>query len=106
MSSDTTDVMDANGTTDTNVQRHPLETVRGSWAELVSAALIGTDRHPFVPDPAIPVGTEPAQALLQQAMLVTVPALTGARPAQYEGPLPDPAPVDDRPLIPRLLCGR
>ena len=89
-------------TTDMAGERHPLETVRGSWAELVSAALIGTDRHPFVPDPAIPVGTEPAQALLQQAMLVTVPALTGARPAQYEGPLPDPAPADDRPLIPRV----
>lgn len=72
-----------------------------SWAELVSAALVGIDRRPFVPGSATPVGTEPAQALLQQAMLVTIPALTGSQPAQYEGPLPEPAPVDDRPVIPR-----
>ena len=78
-----------------------METVRGSWAELVSAALIGIDRRPFVPDAAIPVGTDPAQALLQQAMLVAIPALTGAQPARYEGSLPEPAPADDRPLIPR-----
>ena len=72
-----------------------------TWTELVSAALIGTDRRAFVPDPAIPPGPDPAQALLQQAMLATIPALTGSEPARYEGPLPDPAPVDDRPLIPR-----
>jgi len=95
VSSDTTDAID------TNVERHPLEVVRGSWAELVSAALVGTDRRPFVPDPAIPAGTDPAQALLQQAMLVTIPALTGVQPTQYEGPLPEQASADDRPLIPR-----
>ena len=83
------------------ISAHPLEAVRGSWADLVSAALVGTDRRPFSPDPAIPAGTDPAQALLQQAMLVTIPTLTGSQPAQYEGPLPDPAPADDRPLIPR-----
>ena len=93
--------IDTTDTTDTNVERHPLEAVRGSWDELVSAALVGLDRRPFVPDPAIPAGTDPAQALLRQAMLVTIPALTGAQPAQYEGPLPEPAPADDRPLIPR-----
>jgi hypothetical protein len=86
-------------TTDTNVERHPLEVVRGSWTELVSAALIGTDRRAFVPDPAIPIGTDPAQALLHQAMLVTIPALTGSQPEPHVGPLPDPAPDDDRPLI-------
>ena len=75
--------------------------VHSSWAELVSAALVGIERRPFTPDPAISVGTDPARALLQQAMLVTIPALTGVQPAQYEGPLPDPAPADDRPLMPR-----
>lgn len=81
-------------------QNRPLETERGSWAELVSAALVGTDRRAFVPDAAIPSDGDPAQALLRQAMLVAIPALTGARPARYEGPPPEPAPADDRPLIP------
>jgi hypothetical protein len=82
-------------------EHRPLEAVRGSWAELVSAALVGTERRAFAPGPAIPAGTDPAQALLQQAMLAAVPALTGSQPAQYRGLLPEPAPADDRPLIPR-----
>jgi hypothetical protein len=85
----------------TAVERHPLETVRGSWADLVSAALVGTERRPFAPDPALPAAADPAQSLLQQAMLATVPALTGEQPAHYEDPPPEPMPADDRPLIAR-----
>jgi hypothetical protein len=88
-------------TPEATMERHPLETVRGSWAELVSAALVGLDRRAFVPDPALPAGTDPAQALLQQAMVVTIPALTGAQPAPYPGSPPEPAPADDRPLLPQ-----
>lgn len=85
-----------------------------TWAEVLSAALIGTERRPFVPEPAGPgpadgesagpetagpEATDPAQALLRQAMLLTVPALMGTPPADYTGTLPEPAPDDDRPLI-------
>lgn len=70
-----------------------------TWNELVSAALVGTERRAFAPDPAIGAD-DPAQALLRQAVLSTIPALTGAQPAPYEGPVPEPAPADDRPLIP------
>lgn len=78
----------------------PLEAVRGSWDELVSAALIGTDRRASVPDPALAPGTDPSRALLQQAMLASILILTGPQPAPYDGPLPEPRPADDRPLIP------
>jgi hypothetical protein len=73
-----------------------------TWTELVSAALVGTERRAFVADPAVGVdtGVDPAQALLQQAALAAIPALTGSQPAPYEGPLPEPAPADDRPLLP------
>ncbi|HTJ66062.1 MAG TPA: DUF5691 domain-containing protein [Actinospica sp.] len=70
-----------------------------TWNELVSAALVGTERHALVPDPAL-AEADPARALLKQAMLLAVPALTGAPPAPHEGALPEPAPTDDRPLIP------
>lgn len=79
-----------------------------TWTELVSTALVGTERRAFVPSPspgsspdsATAAGTDPAQALLREAMLAALPALTGTQPAPYEGPLPQPAPADERPLIP------
>lgn len=75
-------------------------TATDSWTELVSTALVGTDRRPLPPDPADPPGAEPAQALLRRALRASVPALTGARPAHHAGPPPEPAPADDRALIP------
>ncbi|WP_051451913.1 DUF5691 domain-containing protein [Actinospica robiniae] len=74
-----------------------------SWSEVLSAALVGTDRRPFVPGAAGPEAGDPAQELLRQAMVLTVPALTGAPPARHEGALPEPAPADGRPLISPLV---
>ena len=71
-----------------------------TWTELVSAALVGTERRAFVADAAAAADVDPAQALLREAALAAIPALAGAQPTAYEGPLPEPAPVDDRPLIP------
>lgn len=79
------------------------ETTSSSWSDLLSSALVGTDRRPFVPDAAGPdTAADPAQSLLQQAMMLSVPALTGTQPASYDGPLPEPAPADSRPLIPAV----
>ena len=74
-----------------------------SWSEVLSAALVGTDRRPVAPEAAGPEADDPAQALLRQAMALTVPALTGAPPARYQGALPGPAPSDPRPLISPLV---
>lgn len=79
-----------------------------TWTELVSAALVGTERRAFVPSPspgpspdsATAAAPDPARALLREAMLAALPALTGTQPAPYEGPLPQSAPADERPLIP------
>lgn len=72
-----------------------------AWSELLSCALVGTERRAFVPDPSMPSADDPAQALLRQAMLAAVPDLAGAPPSAYDGPLPEPAPADNRPLLPR-----
>lgn len=77
------------------------ETTSSSWSELLSAALVGTDRRPYVPEAAgSNAAADPAQALLQQAMVLSVPVLTGTQPTPYLDRLPEPAPADDRPLIP------
>jgi len=76
------------------------ENLGSSWSDVLSAALVGIDRRPFVPAAGSAESADPAEALLHQAMVLTVPALTGTEPGLYDGQLPEPAPADDRPLIP------
>ncbi|MFF3764681.1 DUF5691 domain-containing protein [Streptomyces sp. NPDC001922] len=67
-----------------------------AWEELVTAALLGTERRtPPVRTP----GREPAVTLLDAAAVVTVRRRAGLRPATAL-PRPGPAPEDQRPPLP------
>ncbi|MFC3232534.1 DUF5691 domain-containing protein [Streptomyces nitrosporeus] len=66
------------------------------WDELVTSALLGTDRRPLRAGPGLPDG--PA-SLLRAAALHTVRRRAALRPAAGP-PLPEPAPVDPRPPLP------
>ncbi|MEU6116017.1 DUF5691 domain-containing protein [Streptomyces sp. NPDC047117] len=67
------------------------------WGELVSAALLGTDRR--TPDVPMRVGQEAAAALLDAAAVSTVRRRAGLRPAPA-AERPAPAPPDPRPELP------
>nr|WP_258052778.1 DUF5691 domain-containing protein [Streptomyces sp. Ru73] len=67
------------------------------WGELVSAALLGTERR--TPDVPVRAGQEPAAALLDAAAVSTVRRRAGLRPAPA-AERPSPAPPDPRPELP------
>ncbi|MFF8569973.1 DUF5691 domain-containing protein [Streptomyces sp. NPDC015408] len=73
-----------------------------SWEELVTAALLGTDRR-------TPPGSEPGPgapaALLDAAAAETVRRRAGLRPARAAR-RPDPAPADPRPPLPAAAARR
>ncbi|MFE9860246.1 DUF5691 domain-containing protein [Streptomyces sp. NPDC005780] len=74
------------------------------WEELVTSALLGTDRRP----PGAASGTGPdtaAAALLDAAALHTVRRRAGLLPAPA-APRPDPAPADPRPALPEAARSR
>ncbi|MFC4056982.1 DUF5691 domain-containing protein [Planomonospora corallina] len=75
------------------------------WEELVSTALVGTDRRPL-PGPAgrAAGSADPAAELLEQAAVRTVRARAGRLPRRGE-PL-EPAPAEERPLVPRAAADR
>lgn len=83
----------------------------GDWAELVSTALIGTDRRP-VPQvtgadaQAGDASQDPALTLLSQAALAGLAWRVGRPPERFEGTLPTPAPVDSRPPLPEPAARR
>ncbi|MFF4401224.1 DUF5691 domain-containing protein [Streptomyces sp. NPDC001480] len=70
--------------------------VAGVWEELVTAALLGTDRRP--PAGGAP-GREAPVALLDAAAVETVRRRAGLRPAPA-AERPEPAPEDPRPVLP------
>lgn len=82
-----------------------------AWEELVTSALLGTDRRP----PALPktVAGDAPVALLDAAALHTVRRRAGLRPGPA-APAPEPAPADTRRPLPeparhrlaQLLAGR
>jgi hypothetical protein len=79
------------------------------WGELVSAALIGTDRRPL-PPPAgrlarFGTGDDPALALLDRAAAAQAARRAGALPAEAGDRLPE-APVDPRPPCPTPITRR
>lgn len=72
------------------------------WEELVTTALLGTDRRP----PQVPArGREAPVALLDAAVVETVRRRAGARPARA-AELPAPAAEDPRPPLPPAAARR
>ncbi|MEU1020175.1 DUF5691 domain-containing protein [Streptomyces sp. NPDC005898] len=90
----------------------PTAVGRASWEELITAALLGTDRRALPAGLTAPGRTAPA-ALLDEAAVQTVRRRAGLRPAPAATP-PEPAARDPRPPAPpaarrrlaTLLTGR
>ncbi|MEU0128524.1 MULTISPECIES: DUF5691 domain-containing protein [unclassified Streptomyces] len=74
----------------------PAAPMSGPWEDLVTAALLGTNRRPLRADDGKPAGPV---ALLDAAALHTVRRRAALRPAPKAVP-PAPAPADPRPPIP------
>ncbi|HZF90918.1 DUF5691 domain-containing protein [Streptomyces sp.] len=74
----------------------------GAWEELVTAALLGTDRRT---PPGVPPGSRAPAALLDAAAAETVRRRAGLRPARAAR-RPDPAPGDPRPALPAAAARR
>ncbi|MFD7612664.1 DUF5691 domain-containing protein [Streptomyces sp. NPDC059828] len=74
------------------------------WEELVTSALLGTDRRP-PPAAVLTPGKDAATALLDVAALHTVRRRAGLTPAAAR-PLPEPAPQDPRPSLPEAARRR
>ncbi|MEU5162414.1 DUF5691 domain-containing protein [Streptomyces sp. NPDC020875] len=79
-------------------QRNTDTTGPAPWEDLVTAALLGTDRREPPPSTLTP-GKDAPTALLDAAAVHTVRRRAGLRPATA-APRPDPAPADDRPELP------
>ncbi|MEU1463461.1 DUF5691 domain-containing protein [Streptomyces sp. NPDC005727] len=71
------------------------------WEELVTTALLGTDRRP----PAAAAGREAPMALLDAAAVATVRRRAGLRPGRAAR-RPEPAPDDPRPALPAAAARR
>ncbi|MFF7977951.1 DUF5691 domain-containing protein [Streptomyces sp. NPDC007901] len=75
-----------------------------AWEELVTTALLGTDRRP--PATGGP-GREAPPALLDEAAMATVRRRAGLRPATAPAARrPEPAPADPRPALPAAAARR
>ncbi len=72
------------------------------WEELVTVALLGTDRRT---PPWLPTGRQAPTALLDLAAVETVRRRAGLRPAPAGAP-PEPAASDPRPPLPRAAARR
>ncbi|MFC9279332.1 DUF5691 domain-containing protein [Streptomyces collinus] len=71
------------------------------WEDLVTTALLGTDRRP----PAVAPGGQAPAALLDAAAVATVRRRAGLRPGRA-APRPGPAPRDPRPALPAAAARR
>ncbi|MFJ2725025.1 DUF5691 domain-containing protein [Streptomyces collinus] len=71
------------------------------WEDLVTTALLGTDRRP----PAVAPGGQAPAALLDAAAVATVRRRAGLRPGRA-APRPEPAPRDPRPALPAAAARR
>ncbi len=82
------------------------------WSDLVSTALVGTDRRP-VPEPppgsalssVEPNAVAPADRLLDRAAAVTLARRAGHQP-QRDVTLPPPAPAETVPTVPPMAAAR
>jgi hypothetical protein len=70
------------------------------WADLVSTALVGTDRR------ALAGGSAASPDLLSRAAYTVIANRVGAPPGHFEGTLPEPMPADPRPLLPAAASVR
>ncbi|MER6783347.1 DUF5691 domain-containing protein [Streptomyces sp. NPDC000658] len=73
-----------------------------AWEDLVTAALLGTDRRT---PPGTPPGRSAPSALLDAAAAETVRRRAGLRPGSA-APRPEPAPADPRPPLPPAAARR
>jgi hypothetical protein len=86
----------------------------GDWAELVSVALVGTDRRPppgdglslGAADGAARTTADPALELLSRAVIAGLARRVGTPPERFEGTLPVAAPPDPRPPLPEPAVRR
>jgi hypothetical protein len=74
----------------------------GAWEELVTAALLGTERRT---PPGVAPGPQAPAALLDAAAVETVRRRAGLRPARAPR-RPEPAPEDPRPALPAAAARR
>ncbi|MER6737964.1 DUF5691 domain-containing protein [Streptomyces puniciscabiei] len=88
-----------NGTTSTDTN---TTATASSWEDLVTTALLGTDRRPLTYGGS---GREAPLALLDEAAVATVRRRAGLRPARAAR-RPDPAPEDPRPALPPAAARR
>ncbi|WP_329013979.1 DUF5691 domain-containing protein [Streptomyces sp. NBC_01601] len=72
------------------------------WEDLLTTALLGTDRRPLPVDPA---GREAPVALLDAAAVAAVRRRAGLRPGRVAA-RPEPAPADTRPALPPAATHR
>lgn len=74
------------------------------WQQLVSTALVGTSRQPFVPPAGSPLDglalptDDPEGSLLTAAAVLGQQRLAGKQATPYTTPLPTPDPPDPRPM--------
>jgi hypothetical protein len=97
----------AAGETDSETAAGPHEEDGGPlppWEQLVTTALLGTDRR-RPPESLLRSGREAPTALLGAAALHTVRRRAGLRPGPA-APLPEPALPDDRPALPEAARAR
>ncbi|WP_406198328.1 MULTISPECIES: DUF5691 domain-containing protein [unclassified Streptomyces] len=80
----------------------PVDSPPSAWEELVTAALLGTDRRT---PPGCTPGQEAPLALLDTAAVETVRRRAGLRPARA-AQRPQPAPADPRPALPPAATRR
>ncbi|MEU8990263.1 DUF5691 domain-containing protein [Streptomyces sp. NPDC048558] len=80
----------------------PVYSPPNAWEELVTAALLGTDRRT---PPGCAAGQEAPLALLDTAAVETVRRRAGLRPARA-AQRPQPAPEDPRPALPPAATRR
>ncbi|MEG3630842.1 DUF5691 domain-containing protein [Streptomyces poriticola] len=73
-----------------------------TWEDLVTAALLGTDRRT---PPGLPAGETVSAALLDTAAVETVRRRSGLRPG-HPADRPAPAPADPRPPLPAAAARR
>lgn len=86
-----------------NSKSTPVDTpAQGVWEELVTTALLGTERRP--PSGGAP-GREAPVVLLDAAATETVRRRAGLRPARAAA-RPEPAPEDPRPALPAAAARR
>jgi len=76
----------------------------GEWHELVTAALIGTERKPPPPARAPGFSPDPAAMLLDRAAIMTVARRAGRMPGHAEPP--PAAPDDPRPAVSGAAAAR